>query len=68
MARQCSSANRAQVNRTVTYWAAGRDSRPAIITAVAGTVVSLRVGHHGETYTNVPMRVNRTDTNVWSTW
>lgn len=55
-----------KVNRTCTYVRADGTLRPAIITALgAGTAVDVRVGHHGEVYTNVPEQTTRTDTGVW---
>jgi hypothetical protein len=40
--------------------------RPATITSVvAGTIVDLRVGHHGETYAGVDIRVNHDDVGVY---
>lgn len=55
-----------KVNRTVTYIDAAGRHRPAIITALgAGNLVNLRVGHHGETYSNVDHISAVTDTDVW---
>lgn len=55
-----------KVNRTCTYVSATGKPRPAIITALNGpSNVSLRVGHHGETYTNVAEMTAKTDVSVW---
>ena len=55
-----------QVNRTVIYVRADGNMVPAVITALgAGNLVDLRVGQHGETYSDVDHMANRNDTNVW---
>jgi hypothetical protein len=54
-----------KIGRHVTYVTAAGKPRPATITAVAGNVLGLRVGRHGETYASIGKRVNANDTNVW---
>ena len=55
-----------KVNRTVTYIDSAGSIRPAIITGLgAGNLVNLRVGHHGETYSNVDHITAVTQTGRW---
>ena len=44
--------------------------RPAVITAVSGSNVNVRIGHSGETYTSVPVRTdpNADDVDVYVTY
>lgn len=54
------------INRTVTYVTSTGALKPAIITGLgAGDLVNLRIGHHGETYTDVPLMANTDDVSVW---
>jgi hypothetical protein len=55
-----------RVNRTVTYVNAAGKLRPAIVTALgAGDQVSVRVGHHSETYVDADLMTNSDDVSVW---
>ena len=55
-----------EVNRTCVYVDSTGRLRPGVITALgAGDLVDLRVGHHGETYSAVPLMVNSDDVSVW---
>lgn len=54
----------------VTYIDAAGRHRPATVTKVWSSVedpaaLDLRIGYHGETYENVPMRAYRNHTDCW---
>jgi hypothetical protein len=44
-----------KVGQTVTYYDANCKPRPGVVTATAGTVISVRIGHSGETHDTVPL-------------
>jgi hypothetical protein len=55
-----------KVNRHVSYRRADGRFRSATITSTTdSTHPNVRVGHAGETYTNVPRKAAQNDTGVW---
>lgn len=59
-------AGQKRVNRAVHYHHSDGRIRVAIITALqSGDNVDLRVGRHGETYTNIPNKTTFAGTNTW---
>jgi len=57
-----------RVNDHVTYFTSTGKARPGTITAIvtSPTNIDIRVGHSGETYTNVPYSTTTPRNNVWT--